>query len=385
MDPTEEEIRQFLEAYALQQRGATNPLAFNANRLGQGPGFLLEEDKPDSWKRHGDKDQILDDILSATDIDLTSLVPGLWPEVEEPDPADLQVTADPMLQVYRNDPAVKYVSDLVRSGKYSPTQAINAFRAEVENNPELYAGAIPMKTIMDNYDNPTEIEDWNGLQENVLNYLTADQEFTDAKSKAELTQAEWDDYVRSRSQYEMAGEPKYEDIRSKYAAEYGWDDPKLGFEELNPGMRPTPAARVPMDLSNVEGGGTLIPGMTLNDLAGTSLPEGANQQVTPDRYTAPTRNALAGAKRQQKEAQARADAEAIRNSPNRPMVGGIRGRGENQYMGQGVVKRDDTEERFMKYFNSGIEQAKKKKMASKAEENFARVIAAYNTAIFGQG
>lgn len=362
-EPTEEEIRAALEWYALQQQAQTNPIALTANQWGQGPDFLGEDKRPTTWSRAGDKDQILRDVMSMTDIDFPELVPGLYPMIQAPSAEDLQVSADPVLTLYQNDPLMARISAMVNDpvNPVSPTQAINALKVDYSNDPSQFDGMLPMTTTTQGR-RTTSTPDWSGYESDAEKYLTAAIEQGSAQSEADRLQALYEDYVRPRTQYEMSGSPVYQDVRAQFAEKYGWDDPQLEFQELNPGARPEPAARVPLDLSLAE---------QATDRFGNPV-------------SSPTRNPLAGARRQRQEDQARADAEAVRNSPNRPLVGGIRGRGENQYMGSSVVKRNKSEDAFKAGFDKAIEKSKTRQRASKKEENLARIIAAYNTHIYGQ-
>ena len=125
--------------------------------------------------------------------------------------------------------------------------------------------------------------------------------------------------------------------------------------------------RTPLDLSNIDGGGNLIPGMTLSGL-GTTLPEGANQQVTGDRITSLTRNPLAAARRQQRQ-----------ENVGPQLMGPPRG-GESA-----APSRRARQEKVAQSSQWRAQNSMKKEMVgSKKEENLARIIAAYNTYIYGQ-
>ena len=63
---TPEEMAALEQYIQLMQRSEGDPLALSANAYGQGPGFLSEESRPDSWTRLGDKNQIYRDMFQMT-------------------------------------------------------------------------------------------------------------------------------------------------------------------------------------------------------------------------------------------------------------------------------------------------------------------------------
>lgn len=378
-----------LEQYLLQQQGMVNPLAYSANEWGQGPGILGMEDRPDSFSRVNDVNDRLRDLTSTIDVDFNEMVPGLHPFVAPPKPGDVAPYQSDTSFLYSNNPVYQAIGQMVSGVDGEPPmsldQALLKFQSEYEENPEEFAGMVPVATA-DNLNAGIRAGDLDlsQIRQGAETFLTETRKEQNSMSEAEALQQQYEDFVRPRSQYEYSGSPTYQDVRGEYAEKFGWDDPKLQYEELNPGARPAPAARVPMNLENVQGGGRVLPGMQLSDLPGGYSSNAPDIQLTPDRITSLTRNPLAGARRQQRGDQARADAEAVRNSPNRPMVGGIRGRGENQYMGSSTVKRNDREELFKAGFDKALEAAKKRQVASKKEENIAKLIAAYNSYHYGQ-
>lgn len=354
---TPEEMAALEQYVQLMQRSQGDPLALSANAYGQGPGFLGASSTPDSWDRRDDKYDIYRDLFSMTGTDMSEFVPGLYDYVPQPKPEDMQGYQSDTTSLFANNPVYQEIERQVANGVDIVT-ATNAVRTAYENDPESLQGSLPMGNPEYGQAEP----DWEAVTQNATTYLSERNKEVGGQSEADTLRAQYEDFVRPRSQWEMAGAPTYQDVRGKYAQQYGWDDPKLGFEELNPGTVQATAPTVQMDLSQAK-------------------------QAT-DRFdnevSSPTRNPLAGAKRQQRGDQARANAEAVRNSPNRPMVGYIQGKGENLGVGSGVVQRDDTEARFKKYFDSGIKEAKSKQMASKKEENLARLTAFYNTLMYGQ-
>lgn len=387
-DLTPEEMAA-LEQYILQQQGQTNPFAYAANDWGQGAGILQLEDRPDSFSRVNDVNDRLSDLTRTTGIDFAEMVPGLNPFVAPPSQAATTPYQSDTSFLYSSNPVYQAIGKMVTGADGGPPmsldQALLKFQAEYRDNPEAYAGMVPV-VASDNFNAGVRAGDIDlgQIRQGAETYLTETRKEQNSQSEADALRQQYEDFVRPRSQYEYSGAPTYQDVRSQYAEKYGWDDPKLAYQELNPGARPEPAARVPMDLSNVQGGGRVVPGTQLSDVArgyGPNLPE---IQLGADRITSLTRNPLAGAKRQQRADQASADAEAVRNSPNRPLVGGIRGRGENQYMGSSVVKRNDREDLFKEGFDLAMEKAKQRQVASKKEENIAKLIAAYNSFHYGQ-
>lgn len=348
MEPTEEEIAAFLEAYALQQRGSVNPLAFTANQYGQGPGFLGLEDKPDSWKRAGDKNEIMRDILGVTDIDFAELVPGLFPNIQAPKPGDI----DPVTQLYANDPAVQYIAQLVNDpvNPVSPTQAVNALRSLQETDPELFAelsGSIPMSDRTDNYGNTSSSQDWDALAKTAEDYLAAG---------SNDQQALYDDYVRGRSVYEKAedsGKDLSYDARRKAVAD------AMGYGNYERTEQPLQAAPV------VPGVAPIVTRPASRNMDDAMLQ--ANQYVMDNPGRSPQRNPLAGTR----ATRGRGSAPQATASPTP--------------RGEWAQPKDTQRELNVRSASDAATRIMKSKQAeSKKEENLSRIIAAYNTYIYGQ-
>lgn len=382
-----EELAWLEQQYVLQQQAQTNPFAFAANDWGQGPGALALEDKPDSWKRQGDINDMLYDTTRMTGDSFRDLVPVPYKDVEQPDPKAPYQSDTSFL--YSSNPVYQAIGQMVSGADGQPPmsldQALLKFQAEYEANPEEFAGMVPV-AMKSNFQTGVEAGDLDlsQIRQGAETYLTEGRKEQNSQSVNDVAQQEWEDYVRPRSQYEAAGSPEWGQYRDQLAKEIGWDDPKLRFQEMNPGTVQAKADRVPMNLKDIQGGGRVIPGMQLSDVAfwyGANLPE---IQLVADRITSPTRNPLADAKRQQRGDQARANAEAVRNSPNRPMVGYIQGKGENLGIGSSTVDYDMNENAARRGFEMALKRAKEKQVASKQGTNQAMRLAAYRAAIYGQ-
>lgn len=383
MTPEEEEA---LRQYVLAQQAQMNPFAYSANDWGQGPGALMLDEQPETWDRVGEINDLIYDTTRTTGDSFRSLVPVPYKDVEQPDPKAPYQSDTSFL--YSSNPVYQAIGQLVSgAGGESPMsldQALLKFQAEYEANPEEFAGMVPVTTgYNQSTGTPAGALDMSQIRQGAETYLTETRKEQNSAGANDLAQQEWEDYIRPRSQYEVSGSPVFSDVRDQYAKQYGWDDPRLGFEELNPGTVQATAPRVPMDLAVENGGGRVVPGMMLSDTNPLIQPAG-DTRLTPDRITSLTRNPLAGAKRQQRGDQARADAEAVRNSPNRPMVGYIQHRGENQGIGRGVVERDGGEMLFKATYDAAMEKAKNRQMASKKETNEAARLAALRSIYYGQ-
>lgn len=376
-----------LEQYILQQQAQTNPLAYAANDWGQGPGFMGLDEQPESWDRVGEVNDLLYDMTRTTGIDFAEMVPGLNPFVAPPKQTTPYQSDTSFL--YSSNPVYQSINELVSGADggtpMSLDQALARVQAEYKDNPEAFQGMLPV-AMEDNFNAGVRAgdPDWSQVRSGATTFLTEGRKEQNSMSEAEALQQQYEDFVRPRSQWEAAGSPEWSQARSQLAQELKWDDPRMEFQELNPGTVQAKADRVPMDLSGVRGGGRVIPGMELSDIAPGYSTNNPEIQLAPDRITSLTRNPLAGARRQQRGDQARADAEAVRNSPNRPMVGYIQGRGENLGVGRNVVVRDMNENAAKRGFEMALKEAKNKQVASKKEENIAKLIAAYNSYHYGQ-
>lgn len=110
----------------------TDPFARSANDYGQGPEFLMYGSEPDSWRRTGDKYDLLQDFLRTTKTYFPDYVPNLYEEVQRPEPY-VSDTAG----LYRNNPAYQHVLGAVAEGM-SLDEAVNAAAAVPE-----YAAMLP--------------------------------------------------------------------------------------------------------------------------------------------------------------------------------------------------------------------------------------------------
>lgn len=122
MSLTPEELAA-IEYYAQQQQLMNDPVAASFNEYGQGADYLGLEDKPDSWSRLGNMNDLLSDRFRMTQSYLQDYIPGLPQEVE--DPGAYEGFRPDNAGLYQNNPAVDAVAQLMGTGM-SFDEAVNA-------------------------------------------------------------------------------------------------------------------------------------------------------------------------------------------------------------------------------------------------------------------
>lgn len=429
---TPEEL-EALMALLAQQEG--NGFSLAANAYGQGPGFMGLDEQPESWDRVGEKNDLLYDMTRTTGIDFNELVPGLHPMVQAPTAEQLIPYQSDTAGLYANNPVYQDILAQVQSG-VSLQEALAAAQVDAQENPEDYAGYLPAGQSLGGFSDasiPGQI-DWSQVRQDLETYIPEVQREQASRSQAEMLQQQYEDYIRPRSQWEMAGSPDFSDRRGDYAKFFGWEDPKLSYTNVDVSGDPEEAVRPSNSAAVADAAGrardaiggffgsvgrgvTGIPGALDRNIGdpiegffngkkvgmgqiapgeeGGHIPfpwlvdDGTSQETASSRG----RGRVAGARGSGRAGTPGVGGTARAEGPNMDNSGPLavwsrirQGVANANRIGESKPKvtKDWDERMFEQGYNEVIEKRKNTPAASKKEENLARLIAAYNSFHYGQ-
>lgn len=343
-DLTEEELAE-LQEYVLMQRAQNDPLALSANAYGQGPGFLGLEDRPDSWSRLGDKNQIYRDMFQMTGTDMAEYVPGLYDYVPQPKPGDLEGYQSDTASLYAGNPVYQEIERQVANGVDIDT-AVNAIRSAYEQDPEALQGSLPMGNPQYGRAEP----DWEAVNRNAATFLSERNKETAAQSEAEAIRQAYEDFTAPRTAYDKAAETQ----------DLSWEANRDATMRM---MGYDPRERAPSPVS--------MPDVVDMPVVGERGPTRSIVQADRDainyaqQYSSPQRNARGGTR------------------ATRGYTGGT----ERRLVAPKDLQRKGPPQRelnAMSSWDAAARIAKSKNVGSKKEENLAKLTAFYNTLMYGQ-
>lgn len=327
----EEMTPEELAAIELYIRSQNDPFALSANALGQGPGFLDYESTPDSWDRLADKNDLYSDLFRMTRTYLPDFVSGLHPEVE--DPGRYQGYTSDAAGLYSGNPAYESVRRMVEEEGTPFEEAVKL----VKNDPDL-AEFMP--------------DDDRDFRQSAQQYVTDAGRENRERSQWEAEAAAYDDYVRARSGLDVFAQPDVESrMRSERSMDYMEDPIKTILSFGGTTDRPEVAAE-----RRAAQGWT--PGEVTSAMA--PMPNGA-EQTPSNQSSSPKR--------------------ARRSTPR---TSG-RSRSEQRAFARSAAK---TGKAYNDSYRAAAEFQKRRMaaqaMPSKKEENLAKLVAAYNSLMYGQ-
>lgn len=346
MTPEEQAmLEQYLAQQQLMQRSEMDPLALSANAYGQGPGYLGLEDRPDSWSRLGDKNQIYLDMFQMTGTDMAEFVPGLYDYVPQPKPGDLDPYQSDTTSLFANNPVYQEIERQVANGVDIVT-ATNAVRTAYEQNPEALAGSLPMGNPEYGRAEP----DWEAVTRNATEYLSERNKERAGQSEVDSLRAQYEDFVRERTAYDKAAETQdvtWAGNRDDVMRMMGYDPREVGPTMSMPEVYDTPGVV-----------GTRGPARSIGEAD-------ADAAKYASRGGSPQRNARAGTR-------------ATRGYTKQP--------GQRLGAPADMASLGPTQKELnaQSVFDAANRIAKKKNVGSKKEENLAKLTAFYNTLMYGQ-
>jgi hypothetical protein len=191
-----------------------NPLSYALNAFGQGNGFMDYSKTPVQFDRQGDVNQLYRDAFGMTGVPFESLVSGLYPEPampgnREPYQSDTNI-------LYANNPAYDQVAQLVASGENFDNAV------DVVFNDKEYKQFLPKGSYSQ--------DSQNMFRSSAATYLTESARTNREQGIADKAQAEWDDFVRTRTNWEM--NPGADNINNLLRSER---DPSRPLPEMTEG------------------------------------------------------------------------------------------------------------------------------------------------------
>lgn len=390
MTPEEQAmLEQYLAQQQLMQRSEMDPLALSANAYGQGPGYLGLEDRPDSWSRLGDKNQIYRDMFQMTGTDMAEFVPGLYDYVPQPKPGDLDPYQSDATSLFANNPVYQEIERQVANGVDIVT-ATNAVRTAYEQNPEALAGSLPMGNPEYGRAEP----DWEAVNRNATTYLSERNKERAGQSEVDSLRAQYEDFVRERTAYDKAAETQdvtWAGNRDDVMRMMGYNpNERTSAPTQIPAYDPMSSKYTPLQVAPARGGDTtgvagwaddvgnsIENGISSLGLEWGRIGEGEDGAKIP--YPKLTRQRTAKGTIGDLGDRQYDQPPAPRRFPGRSMKDIQR-----QQLDPKIEIAKQKELNAQSVFDAANRIAKSKNVGSKKEENLAKLTAFYNTLMYGQ-
>lgn len=116
-----------------------DPLKRAVNDYGQGSDFLGMSKEPTSWKRMGDKNDLLTDFFRTTKTYLPDWIPDMYPEIE--DPGRFEGYRSDFAELYRGNPAYQQL-ELAMSEGATFDEAVQAVSKDPDFAPYIDRGGF---------------------------------------------------------------------------------------------------------------------------------------------------------------------------------------------------------------------------------------------------
>lgn len=382
MTPEEEQIINAM----IEQGLIMDPFNAAANQFGQGSDYLYEEDTPTPWDRMGDKDDLLGDMLKRTGLYFEDLVDLPYEQVEDPGEFDGYVDYDASL--YQGNLAYETVKDAVAAGM-SFEEAVNKVAKAAVDPEDPDAPALAAAMPRDRDGKP----DYDAFRSSAADAVAGGAGGAAELSAYEAERQAYEDYIRPRT-----------------GLDYAEIMPEDEFKRTI--LQPTSldAGGVPVNAQDPNA----VIGNALGRAAGTigfggRPPTLADQRVNDPRRTTVTpnygaRNPVTRDDVDMQTMRLTPAAESARQARMNPPSGsrrrtsGRRGSGRSNQseisrMNKDRSGRTSTEITFDKnkernkamefHRRKAIERLESQQRMSKADENKAKLIAAYNQFMYG--